>query len=560
MLLGQTVKKSNRIREVIQVLVRYGFEDIVTSTALKRFIPTQNKVNWVRAEKSVFDLTRWERIRMVIEELGPTFVKLAQMISNRPELLPPSLIHEFQKLQDKVPPFDGKVAKEIVAVTTGKTIEENFIYFDEIPIGSASIGQVHRARLQSGEDVVVKVQRPRIKTKVLTDLALIKDLVRLLENYFKKNGILNPLEIAETFEKSMNNELDYSIEANNMLNFKKLYKDESSFYIPKVFKQLSNKKVVVIEFVSGCKITDVPQLKDWGLSPVEISERGLDIYLKQIFEFGYFHADPHPGNVLVKPDGTLVLIDFGMIGKLTKQNKYAFAGVFIGLAQQDAKGMAINLRRLAIDGDIEEMRSFENDLNELIEDMIVFANEEDGMAALTFRLQKIIYKYQLKVPGDVFLILRALAILEGIGNMLHPKFQTLDFIKPYGKKLVSEQFSSKNLSLDLYYTLTQLSSLLYNFPSELRTIIKKLRRGDLKVNVHLTGIDSISRKIDSASNKLSTALIVSALIIGSAISLNVPYNKGTIYFLGIPLISFIGFSTAFALGIYLILYMLRKRN
>ena len=560
MLLGQTVKKSNRIREVIQVLVRYGFEDIVTSTALKRFIPTQNKVNWIRAEKSVFDLTRWERIRMVIEELGPTFVKLAQMISNRPELLPAPLIHEFQKLQDKVPAFDGKTARDIVALTTGQTIEDNFIYFDEIPIGSASIGQVHRARLQSGEDVVVKVQRPKIKNKVLTDLALIKDLVRLLENYFKKNGILNPIEIAETFEKSMNNELDYSIEVNNMLNFKKLYKDESSFYIPKVFKQLSNKKVIVIEFVSGCKITDIPQLKDWGLSPEKIAEKGLDIYLKQIFEFGYFHADPHPGNVIVRPDGTLVLIDFGMIGKLTKQNKYAFAGVFIGLAQQDAKGMAINLRRLAIDGDIEEMRSFENDLNELIEDMIVFANEEDGMAALTFRLQQIIYKYQLKVPGDVFLILRALAILEGIGNMLHPKFQTLDFIKPYGKKLVSEQFSSKNLSLDLYYTLTQLSSLLYNFPTELRTIIKKLRRGDLSVNVHLIGLESISRKLDSASNKISTSLIIAALIIGSAISLNVPYKNEAIFFLGIPLISFIGFSTALTLSIYLILYMLRKRK
>lgn len=560
MLLGQTVKKSNRIREVIQVLVQYGFEDIVTSTALKRFIPTQNKVNWVRAEKSVFDLTRWERIRMVIEELGPTFVKLAQMISNRPELLPQPLITEFQKLQDRVPAFDGKTASSIVAYTTGKTIEESFIYFDEVPIGSASIGQVHRARLLSGEDVVVKVQRPKIKTKVRTDLALIKDLVRLLENYFKKNGILNPIEIAETFEKSMNNELDYSIEANNILNFRKLYKDETSFYVPKVYKDLSNKKVLVIEFISGCKITDVPQLKNWGLNPHEIAERGLDIYLKQIFEFGYFHADPHPGNVIIKPDGTLVLIDFGMIGKLTRQNKYAFAGVFIGLAQQDAKGMAINLRKLSVDGEIEEMRGFENELNELIEDMIVFANDDDGMAALTFRLQKIIYSYQLKMPGDVFLILRALAILEGIGNMLHPNFKTLDFIKPYGKKLVSEQFSTKNLSLDLYYTTTQLSSLLYNFPTEFRTIIRKLRKGSLNINIDLHGLETLNKKIESTANKLTTALIVAALIIGSSISLNMTYNKDIIYFLGMPLISFIGFSSALALSIYLLLYMIRKRN
>ncbi|UZR92829.1 ABC1 kinase family protein [Chondrinema litorale] len=560
MLLDQTVKKSNRIREVIQVLVRYGFEDIVTTTALKRFIPTQNKVNWIRAEKSIFELTRWERIRMVIEELGPTFVKLAQMISNRPELLPTPLVEEFQKLQDKVPPFEGKIAREIIAATTGKTISETFSYFDEVPIGSASIGQVHRARLLTGEDVVVKIQRPKIKTKILTDLALMKDLIKILENYFKKNGILNPLEIAETFEKSMHNELDYSIEANNIINFRKMYENEDSFYVPEVYKSLSNKKILVIEFIGGCKITDVEQLKLWGLEPEKIAEKGLDIYLKQIFEFGYFHADPHPGNVLIKPDGTVVLIDFGMTGKLTKQNKYAFAGVFIGLAQQDAKGMAINLRRLAIDGEIEEMRSFENDLNELIEDMIVFPNEEDGMTELTFRLQKIIYKYQLKVPGDVFLILRALAILEGIGLMLHPNFQTLEFIKPYGKKLVKEQYSTKNLSLDLYYTLTQISSLFYVVPSEIRTIIRKLRKGDMNVNIELSGFDHLSKIIDVSANKISTALIIAALVIGSSLSVNMPYNSNNVYILGMPLISFIGFNLALFLSIYLLLYMLRKRN
>lgn len=560
MLLDQTVKKSNRIREVIQVLVRYGFEDIVTTTALKRFIPTQNKVNWIRAEKSIFELTRWERIRMVIEELGPTFVKLAQMISNRPELLPTPLVEEFQKLQDKVPPFEGKIAREIIAATTGKTISETFSYFDEVPIGSASIGQVHRARLLTGEDVVVKIQRPKIKTKILTDLALMKDLIKILENYFKKNGILNPLEIAETFEKSMHNELDYSVEANNIINFRKMYENEDSFYVPEVYKSLSNKKILVIEFIGGCKITDVEQLKLWGLEPEKIAEKGLDIYLKQIFEFGYFHADPHPGNVLIKPDGTVVLIDFGMMGKLTKQNKYAFAGVFIGLAQQDAKGMAINLRRLAIDGEIEEMRSFENDLNELIEDMIVFPNEEDGMTELTFRLQKIIYKYQLKVPGDVFLILRALAILEGIGLMLHPNFQTLEFIKPYGKKLVKEQYSTKNLSLDLYYTLTQISSLFYVVPSEIRTIIRKLRKGDMNVNIELSGFDHLSKIIDVSANKISTALIIAALVIGSSLSVNMPYHSSNIYILGMPLISFIGFNLALFLSIYLLLYMLRKRN
>ncbi|UOQ71690.1 ABC1 kinase family protein [Hymenobacter cellulosilyticus] len=394
-----TISNLGRIRQVVEVLVRYGFEDVVTSTALRRLITQKRRLSWQHAERPVFETSRWERVRMVIEELGPTFIKLAQAMSNRPDLLPEALIDEFQKLQSDVPPFDVRVAREIIERELGQPITEVFSEFDEKPLGSASIGQVHRAKLLTGEDVVVKVQRPDVQEKVRTDLSLLHELVRLTAGFLRNHGLSNPQDIVDAFERSMMKELDYTSEARSMEQFRKLYEAYETFYIPKPYRELSTAKILVIEFVSGCKITDKAQLLEWGLSPEKVAETGMDIYLTQIFEFGIFHADPHPGNVLVRPDGTIVLIDFGMVGKLSKQQKYAFAGVFIGMARQDARSMALNFRRLALTADIPDMRTFEADLNDLIEDFTMLDVKEMSMSDLADRLQVIIYDYKLQVPG-----------------------------------------------------------------------------------------------------------------------------------------------------------------
>lgn len=559
MFLDRTVQNINRIREVIKVLLQYGFEDIVTNTQLRRFIPRQSQINWTRAEKSVFEYNRYERIRMVIEELGPTFIKLGQAVSNRPELVPEALIHEFQKLHDTVPPFSGQIARNIVESETGKTIAELFLYFDEIPVGSASIGQVHRARLLNGTDVVVKVRRPGVRRKVITDLALLRELVKLLDNFFQKNGIFNPLDIVDAFEQTLLKELDYRTESTNQANFKTLYSKRKDFYIPEIYKKYCTSRIMVSEFISGCKITDAQQIRGWGLDPVKIAEQGLSIYLTQIFEFGYFHADPHPGNVLVRPDGTIVLIDFGMVGKLNRQNKYAFAGVFTSMARQDARGMALSLRRLAVESIIEDLRPLENELNDLIEDFVVFESGDEGMGDIVARLQQIIYKYRIKMPGSIYLILRAFAILEGVGRVLHPDFKVIEFLRPYGIKLLREQFTPRNVTLDLYYSATQLSSLFYTLPAELRAIMKKLRAGDLKVQVHLYNYEPFLRRIDFAANKLAIALIISSLIIGSSIMMSGTAVVAAPVFLGVPLPSLLGLGFATLLGLALVYYMLRRK-
>jgi len=548
-----TISNLARIRQVAEVLLRYGFEDVVTTTPLRRLVSQARRLSWQRKDRQVFETTRWERVRLIIEELGPTFIKLAQAMSNRADLLPEALIDEFEKLQSNVPPFDTAVARQIIEEELGRPISEVFSEFDDLPLGSASIGQVHRARLRTGEEVVVKVQRPGVRDKVRSDLALLHELVRLTAGFLQKQGLANPQDIVDAFERSMSKELDYTAEARSMEQFRKLYEDYTTFYIPKPFRELSTARILVIEFVSGCKITDKAQLLAWDLNPETVAETGMDIYLTQIFEFGIFHADPHPGNVLVRPDGTVVLIDFGMVGRLTKQQKYAFAGVFIGMARQDARSMALNFRRLALTAEIPDMRAFESDLSQLIEDFATLDVKEMSMSDLADALQTVIYNYKLQVPGAVFLILRALVILEGIGKVLHPNFNTFEFVRPYGAKIVREQYSRQNLLSEAEYTGTQLLALLQTLPADVRQIVRKISKGELRLKFELIGYNTLLRKADQLVSRTILALLSVGGLLFSGLSLLGRYSPDMPYYRGVPEITWWSLGTTGFLLLVLLL-------
>ena len=556
-----TISNLTRIRQVAEVLLRYGFEDVVTTTPLRRLVSQARRLSWQRADRQVFETTRWERVRLIIEELGPTFIKLAQAMSNRADLLPQALIDEFEKLQSNVPPFETALARQIIEEELGRPITEVFSEFDDVTLGSASIGQVHRARLLTGEEVVVKVQRPGVKEKVRSDLALLHELVRLTSGFLQKQGLANPQDVVDAFERSMSKELDYTAEARSMEQFRKLYESYTTFYIPKPFRELSTARILVIEFVSGCKITDKQQLLAWGLSPETVAETGMDIYLTQIFEFGIFHADPHPGNVLVRPDGTVVLIDFGMVGRLTKQQKYAFAGVFIGMARQDARSMALNFRRLTLTAEIPDMRAFEADLNQLIDDFATLDVKEMSMSDLADSLQTVIYNYKLQVPGAVFLILRALVILEGIGKVLHPNFNTFEFVRPYGTKIVKEQYSRQNLLSEAEYIGTQLLALLQTLPADVRQIVRKISKGELRVKVELSGYQTLLRKADQLVSRTILALLSVGGLLFSGLTLLGHYSPDMPYRRGVPEITWWSLgATGFMLLILLLLGTGRKEK
>ncbi len=558
MLFDQTLKNINRTREIIAILLKYGFEDVVTNTPLKNFVPQKRRLTWLREEKPVFEYSRWERIRMVVEELGATFIKGAQVLSNRPDILPKELIVELEKLQDNVPAFKYELARKIIEEDTGKPLEAIFSYFNEKTIGSASIGQVYAAKLKTGERVVVKVQRPEVQELVETDISIVKEIVKRGENYFESIGILNPMDVVEAFERNMHKELDYKNEARNILQFREFYKKRNDFYVPNAYKSISTRRVLVLEFIKGCKINDVEQIKKWGLIPARIAEQGMNIYLTQIFEFGYFHADPHPGNVLVREDGTICLIDFGMVGKLTRRDKYAFAGIFIGMTQQNPQAMAINLRKLAINDQVEDMRALEHDLNLLVEDFSALDVGESSISDLTARIQKLIYTYKLRVPGSIFIILRAMAILEGIGKSIHPDMNVFQYVKPYGAKLIQEQYSPKNLASDAYMVFTSFVSLASNFPMEAREILKQMRKGKYQSRLEIEGFAHFLQVFERLGNRFIIALLIVGIFISSAISMIAGSAAGPISDYGIPFISLFGFILGTAMLLILFWRMIRN--
>ncbi len=557
---GQTFKNIGRIREIIGVLVKYGFEDIVTNSTLRNFVSEKVRISWVRQDKPVFQYSRWERIRMVCEELGPTFVKLAQVLSNRPDMLPAPLIEEFEKLQDNVQPFAFAKVKEIIERETGKKLEEVFEVFNEKPLASASIGQVHKARMKDGKEVVVKIQRPEVREQVESDLAILVDAVNRADRYLQKQGITNAPDLVRSFERSMHKELDYRNEARNLDRFRTLYKDYKNFYIPRAFREFSSENVLIMEFVSGCKISDVAQIRAWGLDPRKVAENGMDIYLTQIFEFGIFHADPHPGNVLVRKDGVICLLDFGMVGTMMKKDKFAFAGIFIGMAEGNAHKMATSMKALAIDDRVEDMRQFEYDLNEIIEDFTALDVDESSIADVVERLQKVMYDYQIRVPGGIFLVFRAFAILEGIGKTIHPHFNTYDFIRPYGIKMMKEKYSPQNIFTDVTDQFGQINSFLTAFPKDIKTLLSKAQRGKLHFEVELQGYGYLLKKMDSVANRISLTFLTVAFVIASAISMTANFRPDMKYIYGLPQISVYGLWTAGFFLLLLFISVMRRRK
>ena len=558
MRIGKTIKNLNRVREIIQVLLKNGFEDLVANTPLKNFIPEGRKLTWLRDEKAVMDLSHWEIIRLTTEELGPTFIKFAQILSNRPDVLPLPLIHEFEKLQSSVPPFSSDKARSIIFEETGKTTEELFEYFLDKPVGSASIGQVHRAKLKEGPEVVVKVQRPDIRKVIENDLSIMQEIAVRGEAYFERIGIPNILDIIETFTKTMGQELDYGIEARNMAQFRAFYRNTLKFKVPEVFPKYSTSKILISEYISACKVTDIETQRSWGLDPEKIAKDGIQIYLSQIFEYGLFHADPHPGNVLVMKNGTIALIDYGMVGNLQKKDKFAFAGIFIGLAQRDARKVAGSLRQLAIDDGIGNRKLFDYQIGQIINDFSGLDVSQGSISELGRRLQQIIHENKMKLPGSVFLILRALAILEGIGKQISPNLNIYEIVKPYGAKLVAEQFSTENLLEELAYRLTTLDNFSRKIPNELISFFQMARKGELVLNVNDQKEEYRTKQQAKSMNRLIMGMITCTLFLGSAWVYSVEV-QGYYQFGSWPIVSAIGFILSLVSGIWLVFKMLINR-
>ncbi|OYU97484.1 MAG: hypothetical protein CFE21_04105 [Bacteroidetes bacterium B1(2017)] len=530
-----TFKHLRRYKHVLQVLMKHGLDDMLAHSSLQKFLPRIRIHKKIKGQLSKASFSRHERIRMALEELGPTYIKFGQILSNRPDILPAELIEELKKLQDSVPVFSFEAVKNIIETDLNGNLSDLFISFQETPIASASIAQVHLATLPTGEQIVIKVQRPDIEEIIEEDLKILADLAEIAENHFPQIARFEPMELVKSLNKSMNRELNFLLEAYNINHFQHLFKNDENVYVPKVYSKYSTRRVICMEYIDGIKVDKIEQLRTHHINLSALAEKGLFIYFQQIFRYGFFHADPHPGNVFVLRDGRICLIDFGMVGTMNHKDKDAFKDFIIAIAKGDIRSLTDAIEQLTKGKRVTGKEELEYDLSILIEEFPPETIDERNMGEIVDRLQKIIYKHKLSFSNDFFLLLRTLVILDGISRQLDPKFNTLERIRKHSMRLFEEGLEPKNLLKTALHEILDVWDFVRVLPKDIKSIINRVKEG--KVKLEFLGLNQLIHMLDVVSNRLAAAIILAAMILGS--SLVVLSHIPPLWY-GIPVIGLIG--------------------
>jgi len=511
-----------RYNQIISVLLKYGFEDLVAYLDEKKRFPLLKKLIPKATVEQALHLTKWEKMRLVAEELGPTFVKFGQLLSNRPDLFPADLIKELEKLQDGVPPISGKAAVEVVEKEFGKKIPDLLASFDEEAFASASMAQVHKATLKSGEKVVLKIQRPGIDKIIAEDIKVMLYMAEVFSNRMPSLKSFDPIGLVRNFEDSITKELDFVHESINIQrfhsNFKKDETDEGYIHSPKSYPELTTARVLTLEYIEGIKISDLKKLNENGYNPELIGTRLALSFFKQVFQYGFFHADPHPGNLLVLPNNVICFLDYGMMGSIFKKDLEALGSLFLAVRSKDIRKIVRALQQLSDNTIIRNYRELETDINELVQNY-AYKNSIDNneISSLLLQLKDIIVKHGLKVPTHFFLLIRSMVTAEGVIRQLHPGIDLEQMLRPFLIKLVAKHYNPLLFVKRVINSAYELGIYMEDFPRDLKNAMRKINTGEIKVDLRHKGIDPLVHTLNRITRQLVSAVLIAALIVGSTL-------------------------------------------
>ncbi len=514
-------KSAVRYNQILKVLLQYGFEDLVyyleeekRYSFLRKLIPKSSREHAIK-------YTKWEKMRLVCEELGPTFIKFGQILSNRPDLVPFDLVFELEKLQDKVPPMHDNMAKVVVETELKDSVENLFAWFDPKPFASASMADVHKVTLHSGKRVALKIQRPGIQNIILEDIKVMYGIADVLERRIPSLKSFDPIGLVKNFEDSILKELDFIHESINIQRFYNNLAQDDAFDQfangPNVYQKFTTSKVLAMEFISGTKIDQIERLKAKGMDTKLIAKRLAISYFKQIFEYGFFHADPHPGNLLVLPNEHICYLDFGMMGSILPRDIEIFGQLFLAIIKKDVTKIIKILQKLSNNPAIKDMRSLEYDVNEFVEKYYVRSVHENEMSTVLLELKDIIIAHGLKVPTHFYLFARSLVTIEGVIEKLDPHLEQFEIARPYLSKSVSKKYNPLLMAKKAANSIYELNNYMEEFPNDLKNAIRKINSGQIKVDLTHQGIDPMVHTIQRVTKQLVTSFIVVALIIGSSL-------------------------------------------
>ncbi len=554
--IAQKIRNVNRLRQILNVFAKYGFGYIVGRLNIDRNLVGRKIIKIVSAKKlDVFDIPVSVRIRRMMEELGPTFIKLGQVLSTRPDLIPLKFCQEFEKLQNEVSAFAYEKAKEQIENELKKPIDKLFSSFSVDSFAAASLSQVYMAESKSGEKLVVKVQRPDIEKTIRADLDILYMLAQLAEKYIEESRLYNPTAVVDEFKKTILREVDFSVEAKNIDRFRRNFKDDNTVYILKVAHHLSTKKILTMERLEGIKASNVNEIERIGLDKRQIAINGADAILKQIFMHGFFHADPHPGNIFVLKDGRIAFLDFGMVGRIDAETREQLSDILVAIIHRDTKGIIDTFVSMGAVEKDAGVKKLDLDLIDFVENYYEIPLKELKMDQFLPDIVNIILQNRIKVPLDFFLLSKALITIEGVGKKISPDFNAVAQAKPFVERLVKERYSTKNIVRGVKGFLKGLYILTNLLPRDLTIILNKIKKGTLRVEFEHRGLENLIHVFDKVSNRIAFSLVIAALIVGSSIIMQT--DKGPILF-GFPVLGVIGFVVAGMMGLWLIIAILRS--
>jgi ubiquinone biosynthesis protein len=535
-----TRRSLGRLSEIARIATRHGF-----GYAFDR-----------RASANGASRTdRGRRLREMFDELGPTFVKFGQLLSTRPDVVPPDIVAELRKLQDDVSPVAFDQIEEVIRADLGLTVEQAFVTFEERPVAAASIGQVHRATLPNGEDVVVKVQRPNAPAQIESDIELLRAAARVVHERVRALDFIDAGALVDEFARSIRQELDYQQEARNAEAFRRNFRGDGRVAVPRVWWRYTTGRMLTLERLEGVQIRDL-DVSGWDDEDRrELAYRLTDAWMTMVFRHGFFHGDPHPANILVLADGTLGLVDFGLTGRLTPEDKVRLTRLFVDAATENVDALPRRLSDLGVEYDRDREDELRSRLEELYYRYYGTRLSEIDPIAVMREAFTLIYAMNLRLPARFVILDKVIATLGSVGMEIYPEFNVFEVAKPYAMQLIAERLSPARLARETQREVRELAGVARDLPHQVHDIAETVRRGRFEMTVHNPGVDHLEERLDHAVNRMVVGLIVAAGLLGSAI---VGVGTDGPKLLGVQLLAFLGFTISGVFGIWLIWGVLRS--